>query len=108
MTITCHERCSTSPEKNIHMNQYDFYIFLKLYILKYKVLKVQYLGGSSLTPSLVKNSKAAWSLFLAHSMGVAPSFQGLCSVWIPKGSAPGSGSNGGKPNTSHEVIVTDP
>lgn len=84
------------------------FFFLKLYILKDKILKVQYLGGSSLTPSLVKNSKAAWSLFLAHSMGVAPSFQGLCSVWIPKGSAPGSGSNGGKPNTSHEVIVTDP
>lgn len=42
---------------------------------------------SSLTPSLVKNSKAARSLFLADSMGV-PSFQGRLRVGNPKGSAP--------------------
>lgn len=41
----------------------------------------------SLTPSLVKNSKAAWSRFLADCIGL-PSFQGLQSVWNPKGSAP--------------------
>lgn len=40
-----------------------------------------------LTPSLVKNSKAALSRLLAASMG-APSFQDRQSVGNPKGSAP--------------------
>lgn len=41
----------------------------------------------SLTPSLVKNSKAACSRFLADSISV-PSFQGRWRVGNPKGSAP--------------------
>lgn len=36
----------------------------------------------------MKNSKAAQSRFFALSMSLSPSFQGLCSVGDPNGSAP--------------------